>query len=228
MKLTLAFDIYGTLIDTQAVVMQLEKLVGEDANEFSQLWRSKQLEYSFRRALMKRYKDFSVCIADSLEYCCSYFDISLSKAQKQALLDQYRALPKFEDVSDALTQLKALNYRTYAFSNGSKKTVTGLLESAGIIGLFDGVISVEEVQSFKPNPSVYESFLKQTGSLRENTWLISSNSFDVIGASSAGLKSVWVQRDNKNVYDPWGIEQTITISSLQEMVPVLSDFNELR
>ena len=171
---------------------------------------------------MKKYKDFSVCTREALYYTCLYFDADISQSQKQELLNQYRTLPIFDDVSEALTELKALNHQIYAFSNGSKKAIDELLSSAEISDFFNGVVSVDDIQSFKPDPAVYAHFLKKAGADREQTWLVSSNPFDVIGASSAGLKSVWVRRSNKNTYDPWGIEPTITVNNMNELVPQFS------
>ena len=95
---------------------------------------------------------------------------------------------------------------------------TKLLRSnAGIRELFLGVVSVDDIKSFKPNPAVYSHFLRKSGSTGGESWLISSNPFDVIGAISAGMKSAWVRRSPEAIFDPWGIEPTITVSSLIEL-----------
>ncbi len=224
MTITLAFDIYGTLIDTHGVKLSLAAMVGEKADAFSNLWREKQLEYSFRRGLMQNYQDFAVCTRDALEYCCKQLDEDLSPEQKQQLLQEYRTLPAFPDVEPCLQQLKARDYRMFAFSNGAANAVTGLLQHAGIEKYFDGVVSVDEIKSFKPNPEVYNHFLKRTGVNSANAWLVSSNPFDVIGAISAGMSAAWVQRSPKAVFDPWGIEPTITVSSLTQLDAGISDY----
>ena len=98
MSVTLAFDVYGTLIDTQGVVAELNKIMGETAGNFSQKWREKQLEYSFRRALMQKYEHFDVCTNNALDYSCALYDITLSTEQKHTLLECYCTLPAFLDV----------------------------------------------------------------------------------------------------------------------------------
>ncbi len=217
MSVTLAFDVYGTLIDTHGVVYKLQKVAGDKAQAFSQTWRDKQLEYSFRRGLMKNYQNFAVCTSHALDYTCRYYKITLIKEQKMELLDSYRALPAFDDVVDSLARLKAAGFRLYAFSNGSADTVETLLSAAGIRDFFLGIVSVDDLKSFKPDPAVYSHFIKKSEASISDTWLISSNPFDVIGAISAGMRAAWVQRSKEAIFDPWGVEPTLTIASLREL-----------
>lgn len=214
---TIAFDVYGTLIDVSGVFNSLEQMIGDKAKLFMNTWRSKQLEYSFRRGLMQQYADFSVCTKDALEYCCLAFKTDLTEDRKNALMDEYSVLPAFADVDTALKGLKEDGHRLFAFLNGSKKAVTKLLTNAKIIDMFDGIISVESVETFKPSPLVYEYLNKETSSGKVDSWLISSNPFDVIGAVSYGMKSAWVQRSQSSIFDPWGIEPTTTITKLTDL-----------
>lgn len=217
MPKVLGFDVYGTLIDTQGVVIRLRNFIGDKAEEFSRVWREKQLEYSFRRGLMRTYENFGVCTSQALDYTNIHLEAGLSEDQKAALLAEYRGLPAFEDVKESLAGLKSDGHSLHAFSNGTADAVETLLVSAGIRDLFDGVVSVDDRQTFKPNPDVYEHLLNTTRASAGDTWLISSNPFDVIGAASCGLNSAWVRRSNKLVFDPWGIEPTVTITSLREL-----------
>jgi 2-haloacid dehalogenase len=217
MAITLAFDVYGTLIDTHGVMVALEKYLGEKAPDFSQLWREKQLEYSFRRGLMQNYENFAVCTRHALDYTCSYFKAALSQEDKNMLLDVYKVLPAFDDVKDGLALARKAGFRTFAFSNGSAEAVEMLLTTAGIRNFFLGVVSVDDLKSFKPNPAVYSHFLRQAGTTGAEAWLISSNPFDVIGAVSAGMRGAWVQRSPDAIFDPWGIKPTITVNNLTEL-----------
>ena len=222
MSVTLAFDVYGTLIDTHGVVSKLQKFIGAKAKDFSQTWREKQLEYSFRRGLMQNYENFAVCTSNALDYTCAFYKVTLTIDQKHELLSNYRTLPAFKDVEDGLTQLKAANFRLFAFSNGSEDAVEKLLVAAGIRNFFLGVVSVDDLKSFKPNPAVYSHFLRKSGASASNAWLISSNPFDVIGAISAGMHAAWVQRSRDTIFDPWGIEPTITVGNLVELYEKIS------
>lgn len=217
MSVTLAFDVYGTLIDTHGVVSKLHEKIGDKANEFSHTWREKQLEYSFRRGLMRNYQNFAVCTRHALDYTCAYYTISFTKEQKHELLDSYRTLPAFNDVKDGLARLKAADYRLYAFSNGTADAVETLLAATGIRDFFLGIVSVDELKSFKPDPDVYRHFLRKAGASGSSAWLVSSNPFDVIGAISAGMHAAWVRRSQEAIFDPWGIEPTITVGSLVEL-----------
>jgi 2-haloacid dehalogenase len=217
MKTALAFDVYGTLIDTAGVVSKLKDVVGADASAFSDMWRDKQLEYSFRRALMRRYLDFAVCVSESLDYCAARFAVTLSSEHRQSLLDAFSVLPPYDDVQDCLDQFEASEFDLFALSNGSRSAVRRLLETAQISERFIDVVSVEEIETFKPDPAVYEHFLKRANVPADNAWLISGNPFDVIGALSAGMHAAWVRRSPAVVYDPWDIEPTITVSGLDEL-----------
>lgn len=217
MSITLAFDVYGTLIDTHGVVVALEKHLDKNASEFSRVWREKQLEYSFRRGLMQNYETFAVCTSNALDYTCSLFKKPLSQVDKKELLDIYKVLPPFDDVKEGLTLAQKSGFRLFAFSNGSKDAVEMLLTNAEIRNFFLGVVSVDDLKSFKPNPAVYSHFLRKSDATSADAWLISSNPFDVIGAISAGMKGAWVQRSPEVIFDPWGIEPTITVQSLTKL-----------
>jgi len=217
MATTLAFDVYGTLINTHGVVSELEKLVGDRAKTFSNRWRDKQLEYSFRKGLMQNYETFAVCTSQALDYTCAYYGTELSDEQKKALMGIYRVLPAFDDVKEGLTRLQAAGFRLYAFSNGTADALEVLLNNAGIRELFLGVVTVDDIKSFKPNPAVYSHFLRQSKSTGGDSWLVSSNPFDVIGAISAGMKSAWVKRSPEAIFDPWGIAPTTKVSNLVEL-----------
>ncbi len=221
MAFTLAFDVYGTLIDTSGVYDTLRAMIGKQAKPFMNRWRNKQLEYSFRRGLMNRHTDFSVCTNDALNHCCISMGIQLTSKQKATLMNEYTVLPAFPDVRESLEECRSAGHQIYAFSNGSKRAVKQLIDHAGITELFDGVISTEDVQMFKPSPVVYHHFVEASGADKESAWLISGNSFDVIGASSFGMKTVWVQRSEDMVFDPWEYEPTAVIRNLTELPAIL-------
>lgn len=221
MAINLAFDVYGTLIDTRGVADILEKKVGALTPTFMDLWRTKQLEYSFRRGLMKVYVDFSKCTRNALDFACLQLNIPLNSEEKNELMHQYNILPTFPDVEANLMKLKVSDYRLFAFSNGKENDVRELLQNTGILHFFEDVVSVDDVKTFKPNPAVYEHFLLKSKSSKSNSWLISSNPFDVIGAISAGMRSVWVKRDPKTIFDPWEVEPTEIINDLTELIKVL-------
>lgn len=204
MTQTLAFDVYGTLIDTQGVSSQLVQLFGPVGQDISRLWRQKQLEYSFRRGLMQDYCGFDTCTEHALQFACAALGVTLSQTQAEQLLAAYTQLPAYPDVAPALHALQRKGHPLYAFSNGNPQRVEQLLEQAHIRSLFTAVVSVEAVQTFKPAPAVYDHLRQVSGSPAETTWLISSNPFDILGALHAGWKTAWLQRDPAIPFDPWG------------------------
>ena len=218
MATTLAFDVYGTLIDTHGVVTALREIVGERADDFSRAWRDKQLEYAFRRGLMQKYVDFSACTRQALDFTNASLQAELSDVQRDELLGLYRRLPAFADVEAGLTQLRDDGFRLYAFSNGTQAAVEALLETAGIRSFFIDIVSVDDLSTFKPDPAVYAYFLQRSGAAGGDAWLISSNPFDVIGAISSGMRAAWVQRSPDAVFDPWDVPPTLTVNSLPDLV----------
>lgn len=214
---TIAFDVYGTLIDPQVIIREVEKLEPQKAESLVDIWRSKQLEYTFRRGLMKLYVDFSQCTREALNFACIQTQVHLTDTQKKQLVEAYQFLPAFPDVEKSLLELKQAGHRLFAFSNGTKIGVETVLKNAGIINYFEGVVSADSIQTFKPDPAVYQHLIGKTKSEHSQTWLVSGNSFDIIGAVNFGLKAAWVKRNPSVILDPWGVEPTVIISSLSEL-----------
>ncbi|HLJ24621.1 MAG TPA: haloacid dehalogenase type II [Candidatus Acidoferrales bacterium] len=210
----LAFDVYGTLIDPFRMEEHLRAAFGEKAKEASELWRSKQLEYSFRRALMKKYQNFGACTAQALRFVAAQMGIALSEDAQQALLAQYQRLPAFPDAAAALDEVAAQKFEIVAFSNGTQAAVRASLEHAGILARFQKIVSVDAIRTFKPDPAVYEYLAAEVRAPKNAVWVISSNPFDVIGAKACGLRGAWVQRDPKRIFDPWEFQPDVTVHTL--------------
>lgn len=220
MTTTLAFDVYGTLIDPFGISQRLQSIAGEQTPAFAQMWRDKQIEYLFRRGLGRDYRPFSICTSQALDYTALQMQVELSTADKQELLARYRELPAYDEVAYALHKLMDDGYRNYAFSNGEPDDLAGLLAHAGLDAALDGIVSVHDKQSFKPDPAVYGHFLQQTGATKQETWLVSGNPFDVIGAHMAGWRTAWVKRDPTAVFDPWDIEPDAIITDISELAGI--------
>jgi|SRR5215467_6977704 len=217
MPIVLGFDVYGTLVDPFGMERQLVALFGDRGRATCALWRQKQLEYSFRRGLMRSYEDFDACTRRALSFAAKTFNVELSDAARRQLLTDYLSLPAFPDVLPALEALKALGCRLLAFSNGVENSLRALLGNAGVLPYLEAVVSVDDIKTFKPNPDVYEYLVKRGGRSRKDTWLVSGNPFDVIGAKSAHLRAAWVKRSPEAVFDPWEFDPDIVISDLLEL-----------
>lgn len=223
MRHAIAFDIYGTLIDIQAVLARLIELVGNKAPAISRAWRQKQLEYSFRRGLMGDYCDFSVCTRQALIFACNEQGIEATDELVERAMQAYADLDAFADVPAGLAALHKQGMQLYAFSNGSRAAVQRLLERAGIGHYFRSVVSVEDVRSFKPDPAVYDHLLRSCGVPATQLCLVSSNSFDVLGAAHAGLRSAWLRRDPASQFDPWETQLNITLEGFGELASRLPE-----
>ncbi|BAU58228.1 haloacid dehalogenase type II [Halorhodospira halochloris] len=221
MAITLAFDVYGTLVDTNGITDTLRKRVGDRAPAVAKAWRDKQLEYAFRRTVMGDFADFADCISDALDFTLRVYSVSLSAAERERLLEAYQRLPAFLDAEPGMEDLQQAGYRAFAFSNASRETVSKLLGDNSLRQYFEDVVSAESVAAFKPSPQVYAAFLSRVSTPAEQTWLISGNQFDIIGARSVGWQAIWVRRLPNVVYDPWGLEPNATVSTLTELPRVL-------
>ena len=221
-RAVLAFDVYGTLIDPFQMEEHLRADFGENARAASELWRGKQIEYSFRRALMKQYEPFHVCTEQALRFVASQMGMALPPQSLESLMAKYLELPAYPDVVAALAEFASQGFQIVACSNGTERAVRASLESVGLMSRFSKIVSVDALRTFKPDPAVYEYLVAESGAPRDKVWLISSNPFDVIGAKACGLRTAWVQRDPKRIFDPWGIEPDVTVHSLAELPAMLS------
>lgn len=216
---TLAFDVYATLINTYGMVDLLQRYIGEEkAMPFATLWRDKQLEYSFRRSMMNRYEPFYTCTSNALDYCIEAFAVTITRDQHFSLIKRYQNLPVFKDVAAALESMsERSDLHLYALTNGPYEDVVKLFEDNNINQFFKDIISVDEIKKYKPDPAVYRHFLERTGSRVDDSWLISGNGFDVIGARSFGMNGVWIKRADQQIIDTWGPRPTHTIQSMHEL-----------
>ena len=217
----IGFDIYGTLVDPLEMNEHLRPFAREKADRFSELWREKQIEYTFRRGLMREYEDFGVCTRQALLFAAHALEVNLSEEDQEKLLEEYQNLRPFPDVIPGIKALKREGRVLVAFSNGVECTTRTLLKRAGVLSLLDGVISVDDLKTFKPNPEVYRYLARHVERTPYETWLVSSNPFDVIGAKNAGLKAVWLKRKPDVQFDPWGIEPDLIAPDLEALAQEL-------
>jgi 2-haloacid dehalogenase len=218
----IGFDVYGTLVDPLQMNAHLEPLAGELSGRLAALWREKQLEYTFRRGLMREYEDFDACTRQALVFAAGALGVKLSEQERERLIEEYRSLSLFPDVIPGIKALKERRSLTLvAFSNGVESTVRSLLARAGILPHLQDVISVDDLKTFKPDPDVYRYLTRRLGTEPSETWLVSSNPFDVIGAKAVGLKTAWVRRNPDTQFDPWGIEPDLVVTDLESLAAKL-------
>ncbi|CAI7651978.1 unnamed protein product [Penicillium palitans] len=202
-KTVVAFDLYGTLLSTESITKQLEKHCDNaKAQSISALWRRYQLEYTWRLNSMGRYEDFSVITRNSLLHALADNNEQLSDDNIEHLMQAYDSLSTFSDVNPALAHIAAdPTIQAVIFSNGTKPMVSNsVLRSKDLsphASVFQDIVTVDEVQQFKPSKTCYEHLAKQTGqdpSQMSKLWLISGNPFDIVGARATGMQALWVDR----------------------------------
>ena len=150
----LVFDAYGTLFDVHSVVTLCDSLFPGRGTPLSQLWRAKQLEYTWLRSMMRNYADFTDVTLAALGYACSVLRLNLDAGKSAQLMAAYNNLALYPDARDALTALSG--YKCAILSNGSPAMLGPLVKNAGLDKSLDGVISVDEVEVYKPDPRVYQ------------------------------------------------------------------------
>ena len=210
----IGFDVYGTLVDPLAMRTHLEAIAGDMAGQMARLWREKQIEYTFRRALMQKYENFDLCTEQALAFAASSLKLDLQGEERARLIEAYRRLPAFSDALPAIRSLREAGFKLAAFSNGVESSLRALLEHSGILPYLDAVISVDDLKTYKPDPRVYRYLAEQLGLPPGNTWLASSNGWDAIGAKAAGLRAAWIKRNAEEMLDPWGISPDLVVPSL--------------
>lgn len=187
------FDAYGTLFDVGAAVARHAVSVGPHAARLSELWRSKQLEYSWVNSLAGTYVDFWTLTERALDYALARLP-DVDPDLKAALLMAYRVLDAYEDVVPTLTALRARGLATAILSNGSPGMLAEAVAAADLPNLLDAAISVEEAGIFKTSPRAYALIEARLGIATASTVFVSSNRWDVAGASAFGLRAIWINR----------------------------------
>ncbi len=192
---TFVFDAYGTLFDVHAAIARHRAAAGPDADRFSELWRQKQLEYTWTLTLSGRYVDFWELTERALDYVFARVP-SVDRALRPALLDAYLKLDAFADARAATTALKSQGIRTAILSNGSPGMLKSAVAASGMSPLFDALLSVDAVRMYKPRPEVYALVTERFAVPPERIVFVSSNRWDVMGAAAFGFRPLWVNRAN--------------------------------
>jgi 2-haloacid dehalogenase len=217
----LAFDMYGTLVDPIRIWQQLEVYVGNSAQRAAEIWRMKQLEYTFRLTAMQQYADFEYVTGKALDYAVAAVGHDLDAAKRRMLLAQYDQLEQFPDVHEGLRQLAAAGHTLVVLSNGTPRMLQAGAGSAGLGDVFEALISVDEIGIYKPAPAVYQHAAERLGRPIGEVRLVSANPFDVVGAAAAGMQVAWLDR-SRGLFDTLGQPPAMVVSSIPELAERLA------
>ncbi len=214
------FDAYGTLFDVHSVVALCEQSWPGKGAALSQLWRAKQLEYTWQRSLMGRYENFARITEASLRYACLALGLRVDDERRRSLMGAYLELSTFPEVRDVLAALKASKLKLAILSNGSPAMLRPLVANAGLRGLIGTVISVDRRKIYKPAPAVYRLAVQRMRVPKPAIGFVSSNCWDACGAKSFGFRTFWINRGGAPV-DELGAAPDHVIRSLDELPALL-------
>ncbi len=186
------FDAYGTLFDVASAAAALAPELGDKAPALSQLWRQKQLEYSWLRTLMGAHADFWRVTADALDYAIE--KLALPLGFRPRLLELYFRLAPYPDARALLELCRSRGLKTAILSNGSPEMLNAAVAGADFTSLLDAVLSIEEIGMFKPRPEVYRLAVERLGTPATQVLFVSANGWDVAGAAHFGFHAVWINR----------------------------------
>jgi 2-haloacid dehalogenase len=189
------FDAYGTLFNVHAAIARHRDAAGPEADRFSEIWRTKQLEYAWMLSAAGHYVDFWTLTERALDHAFARVP-AVDAALRARLLEAYFKLDAFPDARAALTALKAKGMRTAILSNGNPHMLEGAVTAAGIGADLDAVFSVDTIRIYKPRREVYALVTDTFRLAPAEVAFVSSNRWDVMGATAFGFRCVWVNRAN--------------------------------
>ncbi|GBD23275.1 Haloacetate dehalogenase H-2 [bacterium HR29] len=212
------FDAFGTLFDVRSLRDACEAFFPGRGDALAQLWREKQLQYSWLRTLMGRYADFSRVTADALAASLAALGLGADGEQQEELLRAFARVEPFPEVRRVLESLEG--YTRAIFTNGSPSMIADVVEHAGLAGMFERIISVDPARRFKPHPAAYGLVPAALGLPADRILFVSSNYWDAAGAKSYGFPSVWVNRTGAPP-ERLGIEPDHEVLSLDGLPAIL-------
>jgi len=212
------FDAYGTMFDVAAAAKHCQDDLGEQWAPLAQIWRDKQLQYTWLRSLMDAYTPFWQITQDGLDYALAALRIDNPELRLR-LLNIYMELDAYPEVSDMLAKLKGAGMKTAILSNGSPEMLASAVENANLVNSLDGVFSVHELRVFKPDSRVYQMAVDQLGVPKERICFMSSNAWDACAAANFGFRVVWVNRFSQPQEKMPG-QQEYEIRNLAELAPL--------
>jgi 2-haloacid dehalogenase len=187
------FDAYGTLFDVHSAAARMKDELGDKADALSDIWRQKQLQYTWLRSLMGRYADFWQVTGDALDYAMDVVGID-NPGLRAKLMELYLQLDAYPEVAEVLTNLKDGGKKTAILSNGDPTMLIAASKNAGIYQLLDALLSVDSVGIFKPHPTVYQLAVDSLKVDAERISFQSSNGWDANAASAFGFNVAWINR----------------------------------
>ncbi|ACL67278.1 haloacid dehalogenase, type II [Anaeromyxobacter dehalogenans 2CP-1] len=213
------FDAYGTLFDVASAAAEARGALGDRWQPLAELWRSKQLQYTWLRSLAGRHADFWQVTGDAVDFALEALGLA-DAALRARLMESYRHLAAYPEAKDVLTRLRGAGVRLAVLSNGAPAMLASAAESAGLAGLLEQVLSVEDVGVYKPHPAVYRLAVDRLGVPAAEIVFVSSNGWDAFGAKAFGYQVAWCNRAGQPA-ERLPAAPDAEIRSLAELPPLL-------
>lgn len=214
----LMFDAYGTLLNVLSPVEILKdrEIDKSRLEHLSILWRQKQLEYTWTLTLMQHYIDFYEITKHALDFALKKYNL-YNVDIRNTLIDAYDCLNCYDDVLESLKYFKANNYTSVILSNATNEMLNKALDYNKISAYIDNIISVDDIKIYKPHPEVYHYSIKRLNRGKEDILFVSSNPWDVAGATAFGFEAVWLNRQD-NIFDEYPYKPKKVIKHLKELI----------
>ncbi|PSQ17548.1 haloacid dehalogenase type II [Halobacteriales archaeon QS_8_69_26] len=216
---TVTFDSYGTIVDVGAAEAALADLVADPAS-VSDLWRSRSLAYTFVANYVDGYRPFYEINRAALEYALAAHGADLTETEREGVLSVYYDLDVYDDVRDGMERLREAGYDCWVVSNGNPEMLESMVEIADIGDLVEGTVSADEVRTFKPAAELYRHAAARTGTPIDRIAHVAAGWFDVLGATSAGMQSVWVNRA-AGPWEPFAGDPGLVVDSFHDVADEL-------
>jgi 2-haloacid dehalogenase len=210
------YDAYGTLFDVHSVSEKAESIFKGYGKTISEQWRKKQVEYFMLHQLTRKYKPFSEITRNALLYTLKNLSLQRKENEIDTLMQSYLELEVYDEVHDTLEILQKQNKKQMIFSNGNYEMLNPLVEKRELNHLLN-VLSVDDVKQYKPAPAAYKYALETLGVEPNEVLFMSSNFWDITGASSFGFKTAWINRAELEI-DELGIKPDYIYKDLRGLL----------
>ena len=220
----IAFDAYGTLFDVYSIGVLAEDLFPGKGAQLATIWRDKQIEYTRVRTLSDKYANFWQVTVDALTYSCEFLNLDLTEASRDRLMRQYAELSAFPENVEQLMRLREAGITLSVLSNGTPWMLEQAMEASGLAEYFEHILSIESVKRFKTAPEAYQMGPDALGSKATNILFVSSNCWDICGATWFGYRTIWLNRYGLPL-DRLGVKPHRIGSSLQDVADFALELN---
>ena len=215
----IAFDAYGTLFDLGGVSSRCEYVWPGRGAALAELWRRKQIEYSWQRSLMDRYVSFAAVTREALEFACEHLTLPLDEQRAKAVANAYSELEPFADARGAIAALRSAGHVLAVLTNGSPDMIEPLV-TRSFGDAFYAIVSVHQARVFKPSPRAYNALLERLSVQPVDVTFVTSNAWDAAGAIEFGFRTLWVNRGGAS-FDRVGCPQPLTVTGLDGVAAIV-------